>query len=290
MRKIFTLFFSRSYLIALWSLQRRHHLRMWNEQGFSLVEIIVAGAISAAVVVGTSSIFIDSTKLESSQERLFWISARRIEFQTLIRSANSWNAVLANNPAMSCFAAGTSCQSASTPQPLKLPIDNLVLDGASNSVGMSNKGIFCNSFDATIGNSACPVGLKLNWVALCDDANCLHAQPKMMIGFQAKETGGVLQDFKSYDLVVFKDPTLDSLNGVCTAMSGKLVGTNCSIPSLSKSCDPANTSGAGATYPLGFDSTGTVICGKPNPGSCAPSDVATGFDANGGILCSPACL
>ena len=271
-------------------MRRLAFLTMTSERGFSLIEVIVAAGISTLVVLGTSSLFIDSAKVESGQERQFWIAARRMEFQGLIRSQNGWNAILAINPAMSCFANGTSCAGVSVSQALKLPIDSTVLDGTLTTLGITNKGDFCNAFDATNGNSSCPVGIQLNWIALCDDANCLHAQPKLTIKFQIKEAGGGLQALKSYDLVVFKDPKLESLNEICTAMGGTLVGNTCSITSLASKCDPSNALGAGATYPLGFDNTGAVTCGKPSPGTCAASDVATGFDANGGILCAPACL
>ncbi|MBL7543224.1 MAG: type II secretion system protein [Bdellovibrionaceae bacterium] len=228
---------------------------MVNERGFSLIEVIVAIGISAMVVLGTSSLFIDSAKVESEQERQFWIAARRIEFQGILRSPVGWTSLLANNPAMACLTNGTSCSGVSTLQTLKFPIDSIVLDGASNTIGMNNKGGFCNAFDSINGNSSCPVGIQLYWVALCDDANCLHAQPKFTIKFRVKEPSGSLKPLNSYDLVMFKDPKLESLNEVCTAMGGTLTGNTCTIASLSTACDPSNSLGAGATYPLGFDST-----------------------------------
>lgn len=274
----------------MWSRSFKHKGTMRGERGFSLPEVAVATAISAMVIFGTSSIFLDSAKVESGQERQFWLAARRMELQSLIRSQQGWDSIIAQNPAMNCFNNTTSCAAYSTAQPLRLPIDAVVLDGASSTVGMSNKGEFCQNFDSTNGNSACPIGLRLSWVALCDDANCKHAQPKLTVQFQLKELGKPVQDLRSYDLVVFKDPKLESLNDVCTSMGGTLAGTSCSIASLSTTCDPSNSLGAGATYPLGFDNTGAVICGKPNPGNCAASDVAIGFDAQGGIVCAPACL
>ena len=84
---------------------------------------MIANGISAMVVLGTSFLFIDSAKVESGQERQFWILARRMEFQNLIRSQNGWNSILANNAQMSCFAASASCAGVSVSQPLKLPID-----------------------------------------------------------------------------------------------------------------------------------------------------------------------
>jgi hypothetical protein len=255
------------------------------------VEAILAAGISSAVVLGASTFFASSAKQDSGDERQFWISARRIEFQGLIHSVQGWNEIVAQNSGMGCFTSGTSCASVSTtPQPLKLPIDGTVLDGSTSTVGMTNKGDFCNSFDAAVGISTCPVGLQLSWIALCDDAMCKHAQPKIMISFRIKEPSTVLQDLKSYDLVAYKDPKLESLNEICTAMHGTLTGTTCSVASLTSACDTANTLGLGATYPIGFKPDGSVDCGKPDPGSCAASDVAIGFGADGGIRCAPACL
>jgi hypothetical protein len=266
------------------------HFRFNNQRGLSLLEILVAVALSTTVVLGTSSLYINSAKMESGQERQLWLTARRMEFDGIVRSQAGWNSILANNPAMSCFSDGTSCAAVSSPQPLKLPVDSMALDGAVATLGMTKRGDFCNAFDPVNGNSSCPIGIQLNWVALCDDANCLHAQPQVTIKFRSWDAGSGLQALSSYDLVVFKDPKLESLNDVCTAMGGTLTGITCSVASMATACDPSNASGSGATYPLGFDNTGAVICGKPNPGTCAAADVATGFDASGGIQCAPACL
>lgn len=261
-----------------------------GERGFSLPEVMVALGISMAVVYGTSTIFIDSSKNESAQERQFWLAARRMEIQSLIRSDAGWNTVLATNPQMACFTNGTSCAAFTTPQKLKLLIDTTLLNGANAATGMANNGNFCTTFNATAGSAACPVGISLQWTALCDTTTCMHAQPKVTISFKEKVPNAALNNLTSYDLVVFKDPKLESLNDVCTAMGGTLTGITCSIASLATACDPSNALGAGATFPLGFTNTGSVICGKPAIGSCASSDVVTGLDSNGGIVCGPACL
>lgn len=263
---------------------------MRNQRGFTIIEAVIAAGISAAVILGSSMMFVDSAKMESGQEREFWIAARRIEFQGVIRSQLGWTAIVAANPTMACFANSTSCAFANSPQPLKLPIDGAVVDGTLATTGMSNKGDFCNAFDSTHGNSSCPVGLRLNWVALCDNSACLHAQPRLTVQFQVRETGSELKDLKSYDLVIFKDPKLETLNEICTSMGGTFIQPTCTIPALSGACDPSNALGLGATYPIAFDAAGRVQCGKPVPGACASTEVATGFDANGGLLCAPACL
>ncbi|HWU44174.1 MAG TPA: hypothetical protein VN132_12070 [Bdellovibrio sp.] len=262
-----------------------------NQKGFTAVEVVAATAISVAVVFGTSSIFVDSNKVESSQARQFWIAARRLEMQGLIRSTKTWPDVVALNSSMGCLnAAGTtpvSCAAVSTAQqPIKLPLGSPNIDGASPTLGMTDRGDFCNTFDKDTGNSACPVGIKLSWIPLCDDASCLHAQPKITVKFQVKEKDKPLVDLTSYDLYVFKDPNLESLNDVCTAMGGTLntSTSTCTIPALSSQCNTA-----AGLFPTGFDSMGGVQCGHPSPGNCASGYVATGFKTNGDIQCVTAC-
>lgn len=269
--------------------ERNRFLKL-NHRGFSLIEVITAIAISSMVVIGTSSMIVSTAKQESVQARQFWIAARRIQFQNIVRTQPGWASILAANPQMACFTNGTSCSEHTALQPLRLPVDANVFDGAVATTGMTNKGDYCNSYDEAHGSTACPVGVTLQWQALCDDMSCVRAQPKLVIKFKIKDPDQPLDQLASYDLVLFKDPRLESLNEICTAMGGTLVGFTCSIGSLATACDPSNALGAGATYPLGFDNSGAVICGKPNPGSCAASDVAVGFNASGVIQCAPACL
>ncbi len=259
-------------------------------RGFSLLEMLAASAISGIVIAGVSTTYVQLAKTETKQESDFWIIARRMEFSGVIKSAAGWTSIQNLNPNMSCFQGASSCGNFQTPQPLKLPLDSMVLDGSSTQLGISNKGDFCQTFDAVNGNAACPIGLDLKWMALCDDSNCLHAQPKLRIQFSRKEPGSPLQDMKSYELLAFKDPKLESLNEVCTSMGGTLSGQNCTINIVNQACDPSNASGTGPTYPVAFDSAGVLVCGRPSPGSCATSDVAVGFNSNGGILCAPACF
>lgn len=249
------------------------------------MEALVAIGLSSGVVIGTSKLITDTAKSGARSERLFWLEARRMQFQSIIKSASGWSEVLAINPNLACIESNSGCSSYSSPQNLKLPIDGTVLDGANVGTGMTNNGTFCTRFSPTAGDSGCPVGLSLKWQVACDDASCKHGQPKLTIQFQLKEPGdrGV-ENLSSYELVVYKDPKLETLSEVCTSMGGTLSGINCTLPQLSSACSPSTGS-----FVLGFDNMGSVICGAPNPGSCAGADAAMGFDNAGGILCAPAC-
>ncbi len=255
-----------------------------SNKGFSALEAIVAVGISGIVVLGSSQLMISTFKSEAKSERNFWLGARRAEIQNLTHSDLGWNAIVTANPNMNCLNLATGCGAYTSPQNLSLPIDGAVLNGASPSTGMSNKGDFCTTFNATSGNSSCPIGMSLKWQVLCDDAACLHGQPRVLVDFQLKDGDGSTEDLKSYRLVTYRDPKMETLNEVCDSMSGTLTGMDCDLPQLNTSCDPANGS-----FVIGFDGAGGVLCGKPNPGNCASLDAATGFDANGGLQCATAC-
>lgn len=257
-----------------------------NQKGFSLVEILTAVGVSSVVIAGTSYLVIASKKVEASSLHSFWLSARRIELQSLIKSDNGWSAILAANPSMNCLNDASGCAAYRTEQPLKIPISGTTLDGSLDTTGMSEGGDFCQSFDATSGSSSCPIGIKLSWFIICDDLICKHGQPKLMISFQRKSSAAApLENLVSYDLVVFKDPKFEGLNEVCSSLGGVLAGVNCVLPQLNTLCDPSS-----GQFVLGFDASGAPICGKPGVGSCSGTDVVTGISASGGVICSPGCL
>jgi hypothetical protein len=256
-----------------------------SSQGFSALEAIVAIAISGIVVLGSSQLIINSFKSEARTEKTFWLGARRAEFQNFIRSDAGWDAILGANPNLkNCLSAVTGCGAYASAQNLVLPIDGNTLDGANPSTGMTSKGDFCTTFNATTGNANCPIGISLKWQVLCDDAACLHGQPRIIVDFQSKEGDGSSENLSSYRLVSYHDPKMETLNEVCTSMKGTLTGQSCDLPQLSKSCDPS-----AGSFVVGFDPDGGVLCGTPNPGKCAGGDAATGFDANGGLVCATAC-
>jgi len=241
-------------------------------------------------VMGTNQLIININKSEAKVEKTFWLGARRVQFQNTVRSAAGWAAIVGANSGLACLNSPAGCATNTTPpsyttaQNLNFPIDGITLNGSSPSTGMTNKGDFCNTFNASSGNTACPIGISLKWQVLCDDASCLHGQPKVTIQFQHKDGDGTSENLSTYNLVVYKDPKMETLNEVCVSMGGTLSGFSCVMPQLSAACSPSSGS-----FVLGFDPLGSVICGRPNPGSCASSDAAIGFDANGGIQCAVAC-
>lgn len=258
-----------------------------SQKGFSLTEILVAIGVSGIVALGTAQIIVQSSKTGSDSEKLFWLSARRLELQSLVKSPDGWNAIVDATPSLKCLDPGGSCATFTSAQPLNIPINSsTTLNGSSATLGMTNRGDFCDTFNATNTNLDCPVSVKLSWQALCDDASCLHAQPKIKIQFASKEIAKATENLKSYDVEIFRDPKLETLSEVCSSMGGTLdpATRECKVPQLAGGCP------ASLPFVTGFDATGKAVCEKaPVPGSCSSSDVAIGFTTTGDIACAPAC-
>jgi len=258
---------------------------LWKIAGFTLPEILVATSISGLVAAGALELIVQSKRTSVNSENKTWIAIRRADFDRYLHSSTGWSDVLAQNPSMACLTSASGCPSITTPQPLKLPTsDGTVLDGANPGTGMTSSGLYCTTFDPNVGSDACPIGLDLKWEALCDSSACIHPQPKLTIGFKKKIPSQSLQNMPSYNLVYYRDSKLDSLNVVCASMGGTLTGTTCTIASLQSSCNPSS-----GQFVTGFDSSGAVICGSPNPGSCPAGQIAVGFNSDGTIACSAGC-
>lgn len=255
-----------------------------TQNGFTLIEVFAAIAIAGVVAAGAAALFNSMSQTQVKSDRIFWISARKMEFQNVVRSNNGWAQILAANPNMACLVnPNLSCAAYASPQALRLPIDGAVLDGTNSALGMTNAGDICYKYDNVNGDSSCPIGIQARWQAVCNNAQCSHPQPKISIDFQLNDDSQTAHQVMNANnrLIVFRDQTLQTLNDVCTAMGGVLVGSVCTMPQLTSACDPANGS-----FVLGFDPQGAVICGRPNPGSCAVGDFAYGFAANGTVLCT----
>lgn len=258
--------------------------------GFSLIEIVVVVAVSSLLLTGSTFLVLNSQKIEQNQQKLYWLLEQRLVIQKALQSENNWGAIKVRNPNMNCFDNNTSCAAFKTPQKLILPVGADVFDGTNAATGLDNNGRLCNQFNAANGNANCPFGVDLTWQALCNDSDCKKAQPKMQVSFKNNDPRSSTKvNLDSYTITAYRDSKTQDLSDICTKMGGTLVGTSCTIGSLNIQCDPGNTLGLGATFPLGFDVDGKVICGRPTISDCASTELMLGFSSNGNTVCAPKC-
>lgn len=139
-------------------------------------------------------------------------------------------------------------------------------------------------------NTNCIIGIGLTWQALCFDASCIKPQFQIDIKFQQKDSGkSASKNLYHFNVSLYSDSKTQNLYDVCVSMGGVLVGTSCQIAALNSACDPSNSSGTGATFVVGFDANGAVICGQPGLSNCSGTDFLTGFNADGTSICTAGC-
>lgn len=257
--------------------------------GMSLMEVMIAVAISSVVVGGATYIAIEGFKADQKEESIYWLQQRRAEILYAIQSENGWNQIQSLNPNIKCGdpdQSSAACVPFQTPQNLVLRVGNQTLNGGQTGTGIDAKGNFCTSFQPD-GGSSCSVGLDLKWQMVCGSANCVDAQPLITVRFQHASGQQQKLNLSSYDIRFYKDPKQQSYSEVCASLGGTMSGVTCTFTQAE--CDPSNASGAGATYPLGFDAEGKVICGRPQLSQCSSAEVVTGFKSSGDVICSPRC-
>ncbi len=263
-----------------------------QKNGFSLIEIMIAVGLSGFVMIGSSFLINSTFQVQKNEDQMFWLEERRGEILTAIQNDENWTKLAGLNTQMACATNPTGCMAFSSPQPLILKINPiLTLMGTNPALGFNKKGDVCYQFNAVSGHSDCVIGVQLNWQAICLDTSCIKPQFKIDITFQYKASGQNLQkNLKPFNLTLYSNSKIQNLYDVCLSMGGTLVGLNCQIPALTSACDPSNTSGTGATFALGFDATGAVICGKPAVSSCSATEFLTGFNADGSSICTAGCV
>lgn len=258
-----------------------------GQRGVSLLELAVTMGIFALVIMGGSTVLLNSSGYQQKVNENIWLNVRREEIKSFLKNDGQWPGIIATNAGMGCFTI--ACPNLGGPQPFTLvlnPGDTPLVDGTPG-LGMNRQGDFCTTFDPVDGDRDCIFGLSMKWEALCLTAACNNPQPKVTVRFSRKEPGKALDPMTGQEIVAFRDAKLDSINEVCTAMGGTLTSTgvnpptfSCSLPGLS-SCDVSADS-----YTLGFNASGVPQCGMPPLGRCGLG-VLYGFNADGSIQCDP---
>lgn len=259
-----------------------------NKKGFTLIEITIAMGLSAFVMLGSSYLISNSFEVQKNEDQMYWLEERRSEMIAAIQNDQNWAQINSLNPQMGCAVAATGCSAFSTPQRLTLKIPSQTVNGTNLALGINKKGDFCYEFDPVNGNNDCTVGVSLTWQALCYDTSCIKPQFKIDISFQHKSTGKTTtKNLHHFNVSIFSDSKVQSLYDICISMGGTLVGMNCQITALNTACNPSG--GAAASFALGFDAAGAVICGQPAVNNCGPNEFLTGFNGDGSSICTPGC-
>jgi prepilin-type N-terminal cleavage/methylation domain-containing protein len=165
-----------------------------NKQGFTLIEILIAMAITTVSVLALSQVFINLVKTKQQADFMLGLSQIRINLQQPIMRSPDWNVTVSKNSGMSCFSGSvaSSClsqsQASGAPWPLTLynAAGQVVYDSNQTSSGFTQSGEAC----ANYGVFPCVLKPNLVWQLQCNtsvDANCMS--PLVIIDLTFNYTG-----------------------------------------------------------------------------------------------------
>lgn len=156
---------------------------LFNRQGFSIAEVLVAAGLLAIISVGVGSLFQNVSKEQSQNNLLVTLRDLRIKFTNNIQDPKAWNNTmhvagnnmncLISDPPVACTAVTSS-----TPNALVQLMDasnNNFYTGAAwanpttATDGFTAQGTPCAGFTAAAGagNDACPIAFRLAWEPVC---------------------------------------------------------------------------------------------------------------------------
>lgn len=165
-----------------------------RQNGFSLVEVLVAIGIISVILLVASGVMQSMTELKTRVAKVAGLFGVPTEIRECINDEESWRATIADpaNPSMACLRNRRPCNPATIaagPNYIKVMRSVLVngtrtaipcvpgyttLPGVDTS-GFTKDGAVCTGF-ATAGNDQCPFRYNVRWSATCagGQATCMN--------------------------------------------------------------------------------------------------------------------
>ncbi len=261
--------------------------RIKNQNGFTMIELLVSIGMVAILAVGTASIATFS-KDSANQTRMLTtvLSLRNIMIST-IENPVAWNKTLASDSTLGCVKNQTKCFVGSKNLSLYDNDGTLFYDGNSNQRGFTSTGMTCNSY-APDTTTDCIYHYNLTWQPICKpapDNTCSDQNPLVRVSAQLEIANTRNRASKisndSYSLAIIKGFATNSMEKNCVAVGGMFnpLTKICSAAvAASQRCQPG-------TVVTSIKLDGSLTCGAPFAETCAATDVLIGRDASGAPNC-----
>lgn len=172
-----------------------------SDRGSVLVQVLITAAIAMIVVLVLGEMSVMMNRFVSHSQTKLSLFELRNNILSVVLSDPAWQKTIAHadNTADANKLLCLSGTNGVTPPPIDCSGINeeLTLVDGSNVVvvqkgtptsGFTRQGAPCNSFDATTGNSNCPIHLEVRWQTDCVSPCNQQAPPlKILVSFQYKD-------------------------------------------------------------------------------------------------------
>ncbi len=160
-----------------------------NIKGFSLVQtLVIIGVISILWTVVTELL----NQVQKSQYEVLMKStvlSVRNSLLANISSSSAWQKTVSLQPSLKCTNnTDPYCDGAPASKDIIVydAAGSVVFDSTVASNGFTVNGVKCSTYDAVNGNDSCPIGVKVQWRALCSNGLCQGQQDLVSLQFDFK--------------------------------------------------------------------------------------------------------
>lgn len=187
-----------------------------NSKGFSLIQtLVIIGVIS---VLWTVVIELLNQVQKSQYEVLMKSTVLSVRNSLLanISSSGAWQKTVSLQPSLKC-ANNTDpyCNGAPASKDIIIydAAGGVIFDSTNASNGFTVNGVKCSTYDGVNGNDSCPIGVKVQWRALCNNSFCESQQDLVSLQFDYRpKTTFRNVAFNSYNYNQIETPR-NSLSG-----------------------------------------------------------------------------
>lgn len=276
--------------------------RLKWENGFTIIEILIATGLAAILTVSTLAILKTTRTTSSNLNSMQALHEIKYFIVANIKNEVAFNRTVAANPAMACLNATSApfCAGQGRTQITLVDANGAPLAGVSTrgnaSQGIRADGEPCSTFSATGTSANCPFRFEVEWEPRCPaTGNCAHAENFFNIKLLYAPGAGNLRkvNTSTFNFTIarsdLKSDRQSALIEACNAAGGNTIGSgaslSCSLPYRNIVCTPPQVV-------IGFNADMSPICGSLNGGvrwRCPPGGVLLGIDNTGRAVCGNGC-
>lgn len=269
--------------------------RILKQNGFTIIEVMIAVGIAGIVAMAGASIFETFSNAKARSAALNGLARYRYALMSSVKSSDT----LLKTTLFNCMVDRTACTATSTtPYTAFAAIDpdlTKLTNPADPAFGFTREAKTCPSFPS----KACPFRYETEWRLICSAAipgSCLSPQFQIRARLKVAPDAGVALKTSAgagplgpYDFELTVGQIIGTYEQSCVSIGGIYVPgppPTC-LPSLAGSCPVTNP----PSYMVGYDSIGKAPICAPlfnaalNGGICPSLFVMVGTDANGDPVC-----
>ena len=275
-----------------------------KENGFSVVEVLVALGLLSIVGVGTSTMVFN---MMSSNNYVTMGNAAlnlRTELTSILSDDRAWvntiNDTTVNPDASSafgCLRTSTACAAGVYPFTPKL-VNNTLFRATYDpqtlaARGFNANGAICNTYSAAVPNDSCPVRYTFTWQPICPAAGpCIRPQIRIRLIFNFSATNKYAQlnpERYGNDNIVLGNQASMYSESSCILMGGAWNSATqvCTPAKVIITCVRSSYSCIPEATCATLSGGSTPTCGAYDGVNCTCSAFITQCTANGSCTCPP---